>query len=102
MNNLEHRHASLISLLERECIAMFEYALNNGLNVSPDLARALEQFKPDHPGTDEISEKDRQDLNMKISERAGVLTTIHNELSETVKPVKPKTILSMIKIEEIL
>ncbi|SDU58430.1 hypothetical protein [Desulfobacula phenolica] len=93
MSNSDVRQAEFVTKLEKECIAMLDYAFANGLNVSPDIARALEEFKFEQRKTEEKSEEETPDKITNAAGKAEVLTTIHNELSEIVKPAKPQTIL---------
>ncbi len=93
MSKLDVRGAGFTTMLERECIAMLNYAFANGLTVSPDIARALEEFKDEHRKAEERLEETSGDIVISAAGKAEVLTTIHNELAEIVKPAKPQTIL---------
>jgi hypothetical protein len=93
MGNLGDRQAGFITILEKECVAMLNYGFANGLTVSPDIARALEEFKHERREAEEGLEDAAENSVLSPAGKAEVLATIHNALVEIVKPAKPQTIL---------
>ncbi|MCP4117070.1 MAG: hypothetical protein GY737_17065 [Desulfobacteraceae bacterium] len=93
MSNLDVGPAGFITTLQRECVAMVNYSFANGLIVPPDIAQTLEEFKFEHRKAEDNIEGKTPEKEINTGEKARMLTTIHNELSEIVKPAKPHTIL---------
>lgn len=80
--------AGFMTGLENECIAMMNYSFANGLIVPPEIAKSLNELN--NNTDDEVSGVDK---DIARAEKAEILTMIHNELSEIVRPAKPQTIL---------